>query len=868
MKTSRERQVYELYDRLADLTAPARAAGIAEADLTDDERARVRALLDVFDRDTSRRSGTSMEYVSMRVDSDPLADPLIGEPVGAYRLLERIATEGGMGTVYRAERADGQYRQPVAIKVLRRGLDTDRFVQRFARERQILAGLKHPSIVHLVDAGSTVDGRPFFAMELVESGLPLDEHAREHNLSIADRVALFLRVCAAVEHAHRNLVVHRDLKPTNVLITPDGEPKLLDFGLAKLLGTDVDGMEDLTRPDERFMTPQYASPEQVRGERVLPASDIYALGVMLYELLAGQRPYTFSSTAPAEIERVVCEAPIRRPSAIVDQRVRRQLEGDLDAIVLKALRKEPEGRYGSVEAFSQDLRRHLLGLPVTAHAGSAAYRTRKFAWRNRRMLTAAAAVAAVLVAGVIATAWQGRAAARARDDANAQRRIAEQRFDDVRRLATGFVFDFHDAIANLAGATAARQMVLTKGAEYLDILSRSAVGNRSLQLELAEAYDRIGDIQSNPFGSNLGNVRAGLANYDKAAAIRKALVTDGDVGTDLDLAYSKGLERTAEGLFANGRVADGLTVLQQAEARYARALAAGSGSRAAQLGMARSLNRLCVLRLPSGDASGAVDACRRSQAAFAVVTAQHPDDAALAEAAAMNDAAHANALRITGNPGEALALQQRATGRLSALIEAHPDNATTRQNLATVLVQYASSLAAQERQQEARGAYAQAVEALDALRRADPVNERVRSVLSFVLLRRGPTLIAAGYVGEARASTSRGLALLRDQAQRPEAGPTDKNEYASWLLTCEPADARRPAEALRFAQQAVAAAPTPVYLDTLALAYFATGDRQRAIETGDRALAALPALKAGEKPTGLRAEIERHLASFKAPARG
>lgn len=312
-------------------------------------------------------------------------------------------------------------------------------VQRFTAERQILAGLKHRSIVHLVDAGSTIDGRPFFVMELVDGGLPLDEYARRRSLSVGERVELFVRVCSAVEYAHRNLVVHRDLKPSNVLVTPDGEPKLLDFGLAKLVDSGSGPRPDVTVSDERFMTPQYASPEQVRGEPVLPASDIYTLGVMLFELLTGERPYSFTSGSPTEIERVVCEAAVPRPSAVLGTRanrsthagsapplesgavVGRQLEGDLDAIVLKALRKQADGRYGSVEALSQDLRRHLAGLPVSAHAGSTAYRARKFVRRHGALVGASAAVLLAITGGLIATAWQAQAAAHARDDANAQR---------------------------------------------------------------------------------------------------------------------------------------------------------------------------------------------------------------------------------------------------------------------------------------------------------------------------------------------------------------------------------------------------------------------------------------------------------------
>lgn len=874
MADTDEAPLYELYTRLIDLPPPERMRALDAVELSPDLRARVIELLETFDAAPSDLPPLLRVSPGL-ADGFSAPDPLIGQRVGAYLFTERLSAEGGMGTVYRAERADGTYQQPVAIKVIRRGLDTDRLLKRFNAERHILARLNHPAVVKLLDAGALADGRPFFVMELVEGGIPLDEFSRSGRLGIQDRLRLFLKVCAAVEYAHRSLVVHRDLKPGNVLVTKTGEPKLLDFGLAKLIDTDEPDGDTLTRSGERFMTPEYASPEQVRGEPVLPASDVYSLGVMLYELLSGHRPYTFASRTPTEVERVVCELTPPRPSAALrggasasdpqaDIQVERQLRGDLDAIVLKALDKDSTSRYGSVEQLADDLRRHLDGFPVSANSVTGLYRFRKFVRRHRGSFSAAAAVFFALLTGVIVALWQATLAARARDDANARQAEAQLRFNDVRKLATSFIFEFHDAIADLSGATAARKMVLQKGLEYLDVLANNAREDESLRLELAEAYDRIGDIYASPFGSNLGDAQAGLASYEKATAIREPLVAASLPASATDVAYTRGLERRADGLFANGRVPEAVDLFRQVVTRYEKVVSSEGTLLPARQGLARSLNRLCVLLLTAGDARSALEACRKAKGTFdwLLLNATKPD-AAFLRSVAMNEATFGNALRLTGDLEDAAHTLAVAVERLQELTRAEAANATLKQNLATVLTQYASTQSARKELLQARLAYQEAVDVLEGLYAADAANERLRAVLSFTLMRRSATLIQLGAMNEARLSTARSLALLRAQAERPQASPTDKNDYASALLTCEPPDLRRPAEALQFAKAAVSAATNAVYLDTLSLAYFQNGQRELAIETAHKALSLMPPLKDGEKPTALRAEVEGHLAMFK-----
>ncbi|HEV2843761.1 MAG TPA: serine/threonine-protein kinase, partial [Thermoanaerobaculia bacterium] len=368
--------------------------------------------------------------------------PLAGEDeeggrLGPYRLLRRIGG-GGMGTVYLARRDDEQYQQEVAIKVLRAGLEATEAYHRFIAERQILARLQHPNIARLYDGGTTEDGRPFLVMELVD-GLPVDQYCDQGQLNVDQRLGLFRRICSAVEHAHQNLLVHRDIKPGNILVTPDGEPKLLDFGIAKQLEPKVaTDSGPLTRTGLRIMTPSYASPEQVKGEAVTTASDVYSLGVLLYELLTGRSPYP-SAEVTYEIERAICEQEPERPSVAVfragavspeeiasarkarPQALQRRLRGDLDNIVLMALRKEPGRRYGSVAKLSRDLERHQEDLPVAARADTLRYRARKFVVRNRAGVAAAVAVfllVSLLVVGFMARLIEQRhQVARERDKA-------------------------------------------------------------------------------------------------------------------------------------------------------------------------------------------------------------------------------------------------------------------------------------------------------------------------------------------------------------------------------------------------------------------------------------------------------------------
>lgn len=450
------------------------------------------------------------------LEEPPVAFPdrelCAGLAVGAYTLTVPIG-HGGMSTVWLAERSDGRFQRQVAVKFLSIAL-YGRGEERFRREGRILARLTHANIAQLIDAGVSSSGEPYLVLEYIE-GQHIDEYCDQHKLDIERRVRLFLDVIAAVAHAHANLVVHRDLKPSNVLVTKEGQVKLLDFGIAKLLEADDPG---LTRDGGGALTPQYAAPEQLQGEPVTTATDVYALGVLLFKLLSGQHPagrstHSYSDLVKAIVDeepatlskslalRETCsEAATRRSTT--PEKLRHSLEGDLETIVAKALKKYPQERYLSVTAFGDDLRRYLNHQPVTARPDTISYRTAKFVRRNRISFSLAVLGLTGIVAASCTAIYQARA--------------SQRRFQDVRKLAHTFIFDLHDEVAGLEGSTRAREMMVQTGLTYLDNLERNAGGDLELQREIAAGYMKMGDAQGYPTKPNLGRISDALASYRKA----------------------------------------------------------------------------------------------------------------------------------------------------------------------------------------------------------------------------------------------------------------------------------------------------------------------------------------------------------------
>jgi non-specific serine/threonine protein kinase/serine/threonine-protein kinase len=691
------------------------------------------------------------------------AEEVEARHLGPYR-LERELGRGGMGTVYLAVR-EGEVQKRVALKVLKRGMDTDAIVRRFRSERQILASLEHPFISTVLDGGTTPEGLPYFAMEFVD-GKPIDEYCESAQLDTTARLELFRKICSAVQYAHQNLVIHCDIKPANVLVTAEGSPKLLDFGIAKLLNPVAGETLALTLDGSPLMTPEYASPEQVQGGVVTTATDVYSLGVLLYELLTGRRPYELTSRTPADIARVICDSVPERPSTaqhrrpIDSHRLRRRLAGDLDNIVLKALNKEPQRRYASVDQFSEDIRRHLSGLPVLARRDTIGYRVGKFVRRNRAGVAAAAVVLLALVTGIIATAWQARIARR-------ERARAEQRFDDVRQLAHVALLDIHDSIRDLPGATPARQLLVTKGLEYLDKLSRDAGDRADLRRELAGAYLKIGDVQGRPFNPNLGDTAGALASYRKAVSTYDALgaATSGDPALRREMALA--CQRLSEILSATGDTKEALVqakrsleLLQQPS----DAAPADGGPVAAQLGreLAASYSRVGDLLSATGDTAGALEHRRRALAVMETVAAIAPDDL---DTIRQMGIAHSKLGNQLGNPNYpnvgdttgALEHLERAAAVFAAAVQTHPANATFRRNLAIARSNISDVLSAVKRPADALARQREALAAFEALAAADPANAAAKNDVAISVSKIAEMLDNSGRSAEAVREFQRAL---------------------------------------------------------------------------------------------------------------
>ncbi|NIR73219.1 serine/threonine protein kinase [candidate division KSB1 bacterium] len=454
MTPERWKKVQTLFERALELQPGQREAFLRRACAVDAELYReVTSLLEADRTPHSLLEGLALDAVDLPAESD-----WEGKQVGAYKIIRKIGS-GGMGAVFLAERTQGDFEQRVALKLIKPGMDSEDILRRFRSERQILARLQHPNIARLLDGGRNDDGRPYFTLEYVD-GEPIDRYCDRQRLTIEQRLQLFQTVCAAMHYAHRNLVVHRDLKPGNILATADGTVKLLDFGIAKMLTPENDGhpspLPTLTRAGARVLTPEYAAPEQIRGDPITTAADIYALGVLLYELLTGRSPHQFSTRSPAEVERAVLTTEPKKPSTVVTQkqtpaptddlpttedicaarrilpeRLRRRLRGDLDNICLMALREEPERRYSSAEQLLDDIKRHLNGLPVAARPDTLRYRATKFVQRHKIGVASALAVVLLIVALV---AFYTVRLAHERDRARLEAQKAEQVADFLQGL--------------------------------------------------------------------------------------------------------------------------------------------------------------------------------------------------------------------------------------------------------------------------------------------------------------------------------------------------------------------------------------------------------------------------------------------------
>ena len=653
----------------------------------------------------------------LRMEAPPAA-------IGAYRVLRELG-RGGMGVVYLGERADGQFRKQAAIKLItsgRRDATHDAMMERrFSRERQILAQLEHPGIARLLDAGATPEGQPYFIMEYVE-GQGLREYCDRNKLNVTQRLGLFLKVCDAVAYAHQQLIVHRDLKPGNILVTAQGTPQLLDFGLSQVLGAG-EGAAEVTQAGFPMMTPAYASPEQARGEPYTVLSDVYSLGVILYELLAGRRPYEVPAGSYIELARVISEQqPVALGQAAgsgtaesaelrssTPERLRRSLSGDLERIVAKALAKDARLRYAGVQELADDVRRQLDGRPVMARPATLRYRAGKLLRRHRVLLPLAAAALTLILSFAAATWWEARR--------------AERRFQQVRSLAHSVMFDLDDAIAKLPGSTAAQELLVRRALEYLQSLAHDAGNDAGLQREVALGYERVGMVQGYPGESNLGHVAAAMAS------------------------------------------------LENAEEILGRLSARAPSDRPLRRDVYRVMNELSTIYGFSGQFQKASDMARKSLAQAEAAFRDQPSGIASIQDLFAANFRVADALNAEQKFAEAIPLRQRGVELARKLVELQPGLAEAERSLALAEKKLAALLGVSQRYQESRDAYERARAIDERLSMRNPSNMRAKLDLSFDYSDLGWVMARMGTYAEALASHRRALAL------REEAAQADPNDF-------------------------------------------------------------------------------------------
>lgn len=502
MKQDRLNKIRELFDKASNLNAVEREVFLNQECANELElKKEILSLLDSLEntKDFLEEALTIVEQ-----NKNNFTDPYINKQIGNY-LIDGEAGVGGMGIVYTGRRNDKEFEQKVAIKILKHGITSEYLLKRFQIERQTLANLQHQNIARLLDGGRTIDGLPYLVMEFID-GIPITDFCHQKKLSLEEKLKLFREVCTAVQYAHQNLIVHRDLKPGNILVTKDGIPKLLDFGIAKLIDEElVDNNEDLTRTGVWHLTPEYASPEQIKGEKITTASDIYSLGVLLYQILTGYQPYKISNNSPAAISKIITEEIIQKPSEKVkdksrehaesnlflNDKISNQLKGDLDNIVLKAMHKDPARRYVSVEQFSEDIRRHLSGLPVIAQKDTAGYRLSKFIQRHKVGFISSVGFIVFLIINLIAIIWQANIAANERDKA----KLEAQKVETVNK----FLLDMLSSVDPTE---------IGRDVKVYDVLRKSALG-------VEKGFKDQPGIEAS-IQKTIGKTLTSLGEYDEA----------------------------------------------------------------------------------------------------------------------------------------------------------------------------------------------------------------------------------------------------------------------------------------------------------------------------------------------------------------
>lgn len=846
MTPERWTQVRTLFEQVIELPASDRGAWLRKQAAGDSAlQDEVLSLLDAYDDSEGLLERASPGGVIARA-ARALPDPYEGSLIGPYRLLQRVG-RGGMGAVYAAVRSDGEYQKRVAVKLVAPGLDSEEAVRRFRTERQVLAHLDHPNIARLLDGGTTAEGLPYLVMEYVE-GQPINEFCRAERLSLNQLLALFRTVCDAVHYAHQNLVIHRDLKPANILVTPAGTVKLLDFGIAKLLHAEYLEGSALTHAGLRPFTPAYASPEQVRGEPMTTASDVYSLGVLLYQLLTCHLPYETSGRSAAEVEKTICDTQPRAPSAAVegDDNLRRHLHGDLDHILLMALRKEPLRRYSSVERFSDDLRRHMEGQPVLARGDSLRYRTAKFIGRNRLAVTAASLVILSLIAAIaVSQYYRGK---------------AQERFRAALDLSDFVIGDLDHAMQG--GITEARRSLLRKELQYLGRLSETAHTDPELQTHLIEGYASMGDVQGSLFQAHLGDAAEARKSYGKALEIAQARAAAAPQDATAQLALAGVRFRIANLVRYQDEGEDALRLYGEVIASV-EALAPRNPPAGTLALISRATLQRATLLSQLGRAQEAVEEARRSLEWARKWRAAEPAGMDARLSVALANEWTGRLMADVGSTGEGAALVREAVAQFERFSSDEPDSVKRKRDLLASLQNLGDVEELSGRHEQSSQAFRRSLVIAEQVLAVDPRDQRAQRDIHTACARLITPLIALRRMEEAQWATARALEILRPLIDSPHPATPDLYQF-SWLLATTPfPDLKDPGRALETARKAVTATreKDPWMLDLLARAHFAAGQRADAIEAERKAIALLPV----NVQSSMRSEFEANLKRWLAP---
>lgn len=697
-------------------------------------------------------------------DVDVSAESWRGRRIGPF-IVEDLLGSGGSSSVYRARRAD-DFEQVVALKLLR-GHD-HASLRRFERERGILASLNHPHIARLFDAGSTADGTPYLVLEFVE-GRTWDRWLAEEKPGLRRRIEQFLLVCDAVEHAHRRLLVHRDIKPANVLVDANDVPRLLDFGIATLLDA---GDSTVTREGGTALTPAYAAPEQLRGEPVTTATDVYALGLVLYETLTGRHPFRRHGDSEHELLRAITTRDAPRPSqhAGGPGALRAaDLRGDLDNVVLTAIEREPARRYGSVRELAADLRAWLAGRPVSARPQTFAYLLRKFIVRHRAAVAIAVTAAAALLAASAIALGQARIALK-------ERERAQQRFDEVRRFANNLLFDYHEGIQKLAGSLPMQERLVRDGIDYLERLRADAGDDADLWREIAAGYLKVGDLQGNPYGANLGDFTGAAQSYTRAEAALAQAEAHGETAATR-LWRARLLTRHAYLHYQDTELDLARERMREALQRFEALLASSPGDLDVAIEYSDALDlygELIGIRSGDGkpDAEGARTAQLRAAELRRAAYARAPDDMRV-RYALYNSQLREGAYWVDRNAMDKAEIALLEALRLiRELVANDPDNTYRQREVGVVLVRLVQVQDALGKLDASVDSAQQALTLMEGMLARDPGNDSMREGVTSTTGWAARQLVRAGRADEALPVVRRQIAVNEARLRAAPDNPT------------------------------------------------------------------------------------------------